>query len=65
MRDGDNGLLVPVRDAQALAAALRSLIDNPALRAKMGLRSRKIVLAEFSREQVIAGTLAVYRELAY
>ena len=64
VRNGDNGLLVPVRDAQALAAALRSLIDNPALRAEMGLRSRELVLAEFSREQVIAETMAVYRELA-
>ncbi len=64
VRDGDNGFLVPVRDAQALAAALRSLIENPVLRAEMGLRSREIVLAEFSREQVIAETLAVYRELA-
>ncbi|MHB1174514.1 MAG: glycosyltransferase [Sulfuriferula sp.] len=63
VRDGDNGFLVPVRDAQALAIALRSLIDNPVLRAEMGLRSREIVLAEFSREQVIAETLAVYREL--
>ena len=64
VRDGDNGFLVPVRDAQALAIALRGLIDNPVLRAEMGLRSREIVLAEFSREQVIAETLAVYRELA-
>lgn len=63
VRDGDNGFLVPVHDAQALAIALRGLIDNPVLRAEMGLRSRGIVLAEFSREQVIAETLAVYQEL--
>jgi len=64
VRDGDNGFLVPVRDAQALAIALQGLIDNPVLRAEMGLRSRQIVLAQFSREQVITETLAVYRELA-
>ena len=63
VRDGDNGFLVPVRDAQALALALRSLIDNVALRAKMGQRAREIVLAEFSQERVIAETLAVYQEL--
>jgi glycosyltransferase involved in cell wall biosynthesis len=63
VHDGDNGFLVPVRDAQAIAVALRSLIDNVALRAKMGRRAREIVLAEFSQEQVIAETLAVYREL--
>lgn len=63
VRDGDNGFLVPVRDAQALAVALQGLIDNSVLRAEMGLRSREIVLAHFSREQIIAETLAVYREL--
>ena len=63
VRDGDNGFLVPVRDAQALALALRSLIDNAALRAKMGQRAREIVLVEFSQERVIAETLAVYQEL--
>jgi glycosyltransferase involved in cell wall biosynthesis len=63
VRDGDNGFLVPVRDAQALAVALRSLINNAALRAKMGQRAREIVLAEFSQERVIAETLAVYQEL--
>ena len=63
VRDGDNGFLVPVRDAQAVAVALRNLIDNVALRAKMGQRAREIVLAEFSQERVIAETLAVYQEL--
>jgi glycosyltransferase involved in cell wall biosynthesis len=63
VRDGDNGFLVPVRDTQGLALALRSLIDNVALRAKMGQRAREIVLAEFSQEQVIEETLAVYQEL--
>jgi len=63
VRDGDDGFLVPVRDTQALAVALRSLIDNVALRAKMGQRARAIVLSEFSQERVIAETLVVYQEL--
>ena len=63
VRDGDNGFLVPVQDAQALAFALRRLIDDVALRIKMGRRARAIVLAEFSQERVIAETLAVYQEL--
>lgn len=63
VRDGDNGFLIPVRNAQALAQALHHLIDSVALCAKMGQRAREIVLAEFSQEQVIAETLAVYQEL--
>ena len=64
VRDGDNGFLVPVRDATALADALRKLIVSATLRSEMGRRSRERVLAEFSREQVIAETLAVYRKCA-
>ena len=33
---GQTGLLVPVRDTKALAAALAQLASNPALRAKLG-----------------------------
>jgi glycosyltransferase involved in cell wall biosynthesis len=63
VRDGENGFLVPVRDAETLAKALRNLIDHPALRAQMGRRGRQIVLEEFSQDRVIADTLAVYQEL--
>jgi glycosyltransferase involved in cell wall biosynthesis len=58
-------LLVPVRDASSLADALRKLIENAPLRNEMGRRSRERAVAEFSREQVIAETLAVYREVTH
>ena len=61
--DADNGFLVPVRDAAALAAALETLIRDPALRQRMGQRSRARALAEFSQEQVIAETLQLYQEM--
>lgn len=60
--DGVNGLLVPVRDAPALAAALRKLIDDAELRRCMGEQSRLRAETEFALEIVIAQTLAVYRE---
>jgi len=62
-RNGENGLLVPARDAVALAAALRQLVENPALRQSMGSRGREIVEKEFSVERVVNETLAVYQEL--
>ena len=63
VREGENGLLVPARDAQALSEALSCLIKNPELRSKMGRRGREIVLKEFSSEKVIAQTLSLYKEL--
>ena len=62
VRDGVNGLLVPVRDSAGLAAALRKLIDTPSLRREMGAQSRLRAELEFAQETVIAQTLAVYRE---
>ena len=63
VRNGENGLLVPVRNTRALAEALRLLIENPPLRAGMGLKGRDIVVQEFSIERVVSETLGVYREL--
>lgn len=59
----ENGLLVPVGDDAALAAALRRLIENPALRQQMGRRGRQLVEHEFSLAQVCSATLALYAEM--
>lgn len=63
VRDGVNGLLVPVRDAAALAKALGKLIQDAELRRRMGEQSRLLAEAEFAQEAIIAQTLAVYREV--
>lgn len=60
VRHGCNGLLVPPRDASALAAAIVQLAGNRDLRAAMGAEARRIAVAEFSQEKVIAETLGVY-----
>lgn len=62
--DGVNGLLVPVRDAEALAVALRKLIDDAELRRRMGEQSRLRAEAEFGLEIIIDQTLKLYREIA-
>ena len=63
VRHGQNGLLVPPRDSEALAAAIRTLLLDPQLRAQMGTRGRRIAQAEFSEQRVVAETMAVYRSL--
>lgn len=63
VRHGENGLLVPPRDAGALAEAIGKLVQDRAMRIRMGASGRKIVVSEFSSAQVARETLAVYREL--
>lgn len=60
--DGDNGFLVPPRNADALAEALARLIANPGLRQEMGARGRIRAEQEFGLDAVIQQTLALYRE---
>jgi glycosyltransferase involved in cell wall biosynthesis len=60
VRHGENGLLVPPQDVDALAEAVKILIEDAGLRRRMGLRGREIAAAEFSSERVIDDTLAIY-----
>lgn len=63
VRHGENGLLVPIGDANALAEALVTLIRNPELRAAYGSAGRQRAEAEFGNAKVIAATLALYQRL--
>jgi glycosyltransferase involved in cell wall biosynthesis len=61
--DGVDGLLVPARDAVALAAAIARLQDEPGLAARLGDAARIKALAMFDERIVVERTMAVYREL--
>jgi alpha-maltose-1-phosphate synthase len=61
--DGETGLLVPADDPAALAAALNSLLADPARAAAMGAAGRKRALAEFSWDTIAAQTAALYADL--
>ena len=63
VRHGENGLLVPPKDPEALATALRQLIEDASLRRRFGEQSREIAVAEFGLDKVVSETLALYREL--
>ena len=61
---GVDGLLVPVRDAPALARAIARLIDDPALARKLGEAARAKVIANYDERLIVANTVAIYRELS-
>ena len=64
VREGDNGLLVPVRNAEALADAHARLIGDADMRCQMGARGRARAEQEFGLGKVIEQTLALYFEVA-
>jgi glycosyltransferase involved in cell wall biosynthesis len=60
---GKNGLLVPPRDARALADAIARLARDPGLRRSMGKNGRDKVVAEFSDVEIARQTLQAYETL--
>lgn len=58
--DGVNGLLVPVKDASALADAIADLLAHPDKREAMEKAGRDRAVAEFDVRLVVGETLALY-----
>ncbi len=63
VQDGINGLLVPARQPEPLAAALASLCGDAALRHKLGTAGRELAENLYANEPIGQQTLDVYREL--
>jgi len=57
----ENGLLVPVKDAQATAWAIEKLLEDPQRRNQMGAMSRNKACREFDIHDIANLTLDVYR----
>jgi len=62
IKDGRNGILVGPGDTDCLARNMERLLDNPALRRKMGKAARKTAL-KYSIERSAERTLELYRSL--
>ncbi|CAB3650979.1 glycosyltransferase family 4 protein [Achromobacter pestifer] len=60
----ETGLLVPVRDAQALADAIARLVDDTALRLSMGNAGRVLAEREFDIARVARIHVALYDALS-
>jgi glycosyltransferase involved in cell wall biosynthesis len=61
--NGETGLLVPARDAEALARAIMNLADDRELRKRLGLAGKKRVEAEFDARARARKVAALYRSL--
>ncbi len=61
--DGVSGLLIAPGDVPALTAALARLLDDAALRRRLGEAGRARILEQFSVDAMVEGNLALYRRL--
>ena len=62
--DGETGLLVPPANPVRLGRAIRRLIEDPSLAARMGRKGRRRVLRQFTWDRIAEKTLRLYRSLA-
>lgn len=61
--DGVNGYLIPPKNANALADALKKLIDNQSLRKDMGEKAREFAVQKFDIKDVIKVHLDIYKQI--
>jgi glycosyltransferase involved in cell wall biosynthesis len=61
--DGKTGLLIPPRDAEALAQALERLLGDPAGAKELGKNARRLVEADYSLERLGREINEIYEEL--
>ena len=64
VEDELNGLLVPVRDHHALAAAIVRALKDPALRQRMGEAGLARANERFTVERMVSETAAIYARVA-
>ncbi|MBX3482497.1 glycosyltransferase [Phenylobacterium sp.] len=62
IQDGKDGVLVPIDDADALAAAARRLLADPALRRRLAEAGARRVDGEFAEAAVVARWKALFAE---
>lgn len=59
----ENGMLVPVKNAAAIADAIEQLLNDPKRRSIMGQASRQKAEQEFDVKLIVAQTLKVYKKI--
>ena len=62
--DGENGFLIPPRNAAAVVDAIEKLASDRSLRMKMGHASRAKALNEFAAHKVVQEWIGLYRDLS-
>jgi len=62
--DGRSGLLVPADDVDAMATAIRRVLDDPARAVELGAAARQAVEERFGARSMVRRLEAVYAAVA-
>lgn len=63
VKPGQSALVVPAKDSQALASAIRTLLESPARRSAMAAAGRKLAENSFDVRHVVQEHMLIYEEL--
>jgi len=63
VQHGVTGLVVPPRNPEALAGAIRQLLTDPDVRWRMGQRGRQRARQEFSQQRMVQGVMDLYQAI--
>jgi glycosyltransferase involved in cell wall biosynthesis len=61
--EGETGILVPTRDAEALASAMMDLLENRTLSSQMGSKGRALAESSYKDSAVVDSHYRLYRQL--
>jgi N,N'-diacetylbacillosaminyl-diphospho-undecaprenol alpha-1,3-N-acetylgalactosaminyltransferase len=61
VKDGENGFLVPIKEAKPLAEKIEILVKDKKLRISMGKRSRERAVSEFELQKVVKAYVELYK----
>jgi len=64
IRDGENGLLVPLRNPEAIVNAVGCLLEDDVLRARLGRSAQCEALEQYTWDRVAESVLLTYEDLA-
>lgn len=59
--EGENGIIIPPKDAGRLQKAMEKFLMNPALVAQMAGKARQLIVSRYKQEDVWAALLEMYR----
>lgn len=60
--DGENGLLVPTGDSQALAGAIRRILEDPSLHERLRTQARRAAVDHFTLESQVRAYITHYED---